>query len=161
MAYNFIIMILKIALVLLFIRLCCKLRKVDFNNVFDTLIVSLPAALLGGRIYYILINIDKYNMNIINMLNVNKGGFSKTGILIGAFSGACIYIIYKKYSFLDVMDVIAPGLIFGDMIFKFSSLGYNVDILMLIILMFITKMSQKRGSVVISYLVLIFVVNII
>lgn len=161
MAHDFTIMILKIVSILLLIGLCCKLRKIDFNSIFDTIIVSIPAALLGGRIYHIVIDIDKYKLNIIDMLNISKGGFDLTGMVIGTFIGAWLYTVYKKYSLLDFMDIIAPALVLGDMVFKILSLGDAVNILMLIILMFITKVAQKSGFVIASYLVMIFIVNII
>lgn len=161
MVYDFVIIILKIGFILFFIGFCSRLRNVEFNRIFDTLLVSLPAALLGGRIYHVLINIDKYKVNILDMLNINKGGFDIAGIILGAFLGAWLYIVYKKYSLLEFLDIIAPALVLGDMVFNFLFLDFAVNILMFIILLFITKAIQKRGFVIASYIILIFVVKII
>lgn len=161
MSYDFTIMILKIVLIFMLIVLCCKLRKIDFNSIFDTMIVSIPSAFLGGRIYHVVMNIDKYKLNIIDMLNISKGGFDNIGMIIGIFIGSWLYTVYKKYSLLDFMDIIAPALVLGDMVFNILSLGFSVNILMLIILMFITKVAQKSGVVITIYLILIFIVNII
>lgn len=161
MVYDFVIITLKIGLILFFIGFCCRLRNVEFNKIFDTLLAALPAALLGGRIYHILINIDEYKGSIIDMLNINKGGFDTVGIILGAFLGGWLYIIYKKYSLLEFLDVTSASLVLGDMVFNILSLDFAVNILMFIILLFITKVIQKRGFVIASYVILLFVVKIL
>ncbi|EKQ53099.1 prolipoprotein diacylglyceryl transferase [Clostridium sp. Maddingley MBC34-26] len=89
----------------------CKWREVDFDNLFNIVLLSLPFGIVGARLYYVIFEFDNYKNNIINAFNIRNGGLAIHGGLIFAISTALIYTKIKKLSFIRFADVAAPSII--------------------------------------------------
>lgn len=96
---------------LIIIKINCKIRKINYNKIFDTILVSIPSAFIGGRVYHVITNIDLYKNNIIDVLNINHGGIDNIGIVIGILMGSYVYRKVKKESFFDFLIVTIPVVI--------------------------------------------------
>ncbi len=75
------------------------------EKLLDFSIISLLAALVGGRVFYVLINLKQFSGDLKSALYVWEGGFAYYGSLVFVFL-TCIYFIRKwRWSFLQVVDI--------------------------------------------------------
>ncbi|WP_082033979.1 prolipoprotein diacylglyceryl transferase [Cohnella kolymensis] len=88
---------------------------------FDLLLIGLPSALVGARIYYVAFEWEQYRHNPIEIFKIWHGGIAIYGALIGAIVAAVMYTRRKGYPFLRIADICAPGLIVGQMIGRWGN----------------------------------------
>lgn len=93
----------------------------------DRLLIGIVLfGLLGSRLFFVLFNLDHYFGNavdigsffqsVVSMFLVYEGGLS----IIGGIIGAVLYLQWfarrHKFNLLEIMDVLAPGLLLGQVI---------------------------------------------
>lgn len=89
----------------------CKYRNIDFDSVFDVVLISLPLGIIGARLYYVAFQFNDYKDNLINILNIRQGGLAIHGGILFALLAAYFVTRHKKLSFLKMADVTAPSII--------------------------------------------------
>lgn len=89
----------------------CKWRAVDYDNLLNIVLVSIPIGIIGARLYYVVFEFDNYKNNIIDAFNIRNGGLAIHGGLIFAIGTAFIYTKIKKLNFIKFADVAAPSII--------------------------------------------------
>lgn len=89
----------------------CKWREVDYENLLNIVLWSLPIGIVGARLYYVIFEFDNYKNNIIDAFNIRNGGLAIHGGLIFAIGTALIYTKVKKLNFIQFADVAAPSII--------------------------------------------------
>ncbi len=89
----------------------CKWREVDYDNLLNIVLISIPIGIIGARLYYVIFEFDNYKNNIIDAFNIRNGGLAIHGGLIFALGTALIYTKIKKLSFIKFADVAAPSII--------------------------------------------------
>src|ERR1700730_14666238 len=77
----------------------------------DLLLIGVPSAIVGARIYYVAFQWEDYRNNLAEVFMIWHGGIAIYGALIGAIIGAFFYIRAKGYKFWRIVDICAPGLI--------------------------------------------------
>lgn len=87
----------------------------------DLLLIGVPSAIVGARLYYVAFTWSEYRNNLIDIFKTWQGGIAIYGALIGAFIGAYFYIKKKGYTFLRIADICAPGLIIGQLIGRWGN----------------------------------------
>ncbi|KIL38820.1 diacylglyceryl transferase [Gordoniibacillus kamchatkensis] len=87
----------------------------------DLLLVGVPSAIVGARIYYVAFQWDQYKNNLLDVFKIWNGGIAIYGALIGAIIGAVIYTRRKGYNFWRIADICAPSLIAGQMIGRWGN----------------------------------------
>ncbi|MCL6456572.1 MAG: prolipoprotein diacylglyceryl transferase [Gorillibacterium sp.] len=87
----------------------------------DVLLIGVPSALVGARIYYVAFQWEDYRGNILDVFKIWEGGIAIYGALIGAFIGTFFYIRAKGYSFWRIADICAPGLLIGQLIGRWGN----------------------------------------
>lgn len=98
-----------------------KKRGYSKDLVYDFILVIIPAAVLGSRVWYVLFNLDYYNGDILKMLNVREGGLAiQGGVIFGAIAG-WIFTRIKRISFWEMADMVAPGLILAQAIGRWGN----------------------------------------
>ncbi|MGE4283537.1 MAG: prolipoprotein diacylglyceryl transferase [Clostridia bacterium] len=91
-----------------------KRKGLNVDKLFDIVIYSIIAGVVGARVFYILFyNLLYYIENPIEIIKINEGGLSIHGGLIAAFIVALLYIKKHKLNFLKYADAIAPAVILG------------------------------------------------
>ncbi|MDR2166998.1 MAG: prolipoprotein diacylglyceryl transferase [Clostridiales bacterium] len=80
----------------------------------------IPAAILGGRLFYVIFA-DWQPQSIIDVFNLRLGGIGIWGVIITAVAVAAIYCRRKKISFWNFMDTGIVGLIIGHVIGRFGN----------------------------------------
>lgn len=87
----------------------------------DLLLLGVPSAIIGARIYYVAFMWDDYKNNLVDVFKIWEGGIAIYGALIGAFICGIFYFRYKGYNFWRIADICAPGLIVGQMIGRWGN----------------------------------------
>jgi phosphatidylglycerol:prolipoprotein diacylglycerol transferase len=87
----------------------------------DLLLLGLPSAIIGARIYYVAFQWDEYKTNLIKVFYIWEGGIAIYGALIGALICGYFYTRYKGYRFARIVDICAPALIVGQMIGRWGN----------------------------------------
>ncbi|QDZ42883.1 prolipoprotein diacylglyceryl transferase [Corynebacterium sp. sy039] len=82
--------------------------------VFDAAIIVIPAGILGGRIYHVLTDHDKYfcdSCNPVEVFAITNGGLGIWGAVMLGTAAVWLYLRHKKIPFAPFADAIAPGVI--------------------------------------------------
>ncbi|CAM3011003.1 prolipoprotein diacylglyceryl transferase [Paenibacillus sediminis] len=87
----------------------------------DLLLLGVPSAIIGARIYYVAFKWEDYKDHFIDAFKIWNGGIAIYGALIGAIICAVIYVRSKGYNFWRIADICAPGLIVGQMIGRWGN----------------------------------------
>lgn len=69
----------------------CKWREVDYDNLLNIVLLSLPIGIVGVRLYYVIFEFKNYENNIIDGFNIRNSG------LIFAMRTALIYTKINKH----------------------------------------------------------------
>ncbi len=98
-----------------------KKLNIDENKMLDLILIVIPSAILGARLYYVIFNWSYYNGNIMKILNIREGGLAIHGGVIGGLIAGYFFTKIKKLDFWEIADVIAPSLILGQAIGRWGN----------------------------------------
>jgi phosphatidylglycerol:prolipoprotein diacylglycerol transferase len=87
----------------------------------DLVLIGVPSAVIGARIYYVAFKWQDYKDNFFDVFKIWEGGIAIHGALIGAIVAGYIYIKRKGYSFWRIADIAAPSLIVGQAIGRWGN----------------------------------------
>ena len=99
----------------------CRKRGYDSNIPYVLVLIIVPLAILGARLYYIIFS-DQLTM--ADFFDLSNGGFQGLAIYgaeIGGFLGVVIYCSIKKCSIFTITDLIVPALILGQSIGRWGN----------------------------------------
>lgn len=90
--------------------------------IYDFILVIIPSAIVGARLWYVLFNLDYYlARGWTTMFNVREGGLAiQGGVIFGALAG-WLYAKKKGKSFWELADMVAPGLILAQAIGRWGN----------------------------------------
>lgn len=98
-----------------------KKKRLNFDVLIDTFLVSFPCAIIGARAYYVIFEWNNYKDNVMSVFNIRQGGLAIHGGLIGAFLAAFIYTRIKKINFLAYADLVAPSIILAQAVGRWGN----------------------------------------
>lgn len=98
-----------------------KRRGLNPEKIMDILIVALPMAIVGARIYYVAFEWDYYKDNLIKILNIREGGLAIYGGIIAAYLTGYIMAKKSKLNFMELADITAPSLALGQAIGRWGN----------------------------------------
>ena len=84
--------------------------QINFENILELSIFTLPMSIIGARIYYVIFSINEYLKNPLKIFNIRDGGLAIYGGIIAAIIIILIYCKIKKLKVLDVLDYVVPCL---------------------------------------------------
>lgn len=96
-------------------------RGFDEDFIYDLLFVILPLAIIGARAWYVIFEWDMYKNNPIQILNFRAGGLAIHGGILFAIIGIYFYAKKKEIPLIDILDVMAPSLAFGQAIGRWGN----------------------------------------
>jgi len=85
-----------------------KKHNLNKNSVIDLFILMLLSGLIGARLFYVLLNIDYYLTNPIEVLNLSRGGLIWYGGFLSGLATAAWYIRRKRIDFWIAADFAIP-----------------------------------------------------
>ncbi|WP_077075313.1 prolipoprotein diacylglyceryl transferase [Aedoeadaptatus urinae] len=81
------------------------------DAVVDASIFALPLGIVGARTYYVLFEWDYYSAHLSEIFAIRNGGLAIHGGLLGGTLAVFIYCRVKKISFIELLDMLAPGVV--------------------------------------------------
>lgn len=89
-------------------------RGGDKEVVLDAAIIAVPAGIIGGRIYHVITDNQKYfceDCNPVDALKITNGGLGIWGAVVLGTLAVYAYLKFKKIPFAPFADALAPGVI--------------------------------------------------
>lgn len=115
-----------------------RFRKLNSDIILDLVLITVPFALVGARVYYVIFmwNLyveDVWYLTLRNIVAVWEGGLAIYGGVIGGLAGLAVFARWRKVPFLALCDIAAPSLILGQAIGRWGNFvnqeafGYEVS----------------------------------
>lgn len=99
----------------------CRIKGISYDKFLDMLIIVLPIAIIGARLYYVLFEFEYYKNNLSEILNIRQGGLAIHGGVIFGVLAAAILMKIKKMEFFKYADAAAPSLIIAQAIGRWGN----------------------------------------
>ena len=99
-----------------------RMRKIGVtaDDIADIALFSVPSAIIGARIYYVLAELESYD-SFYEMIAIWNGGIAIYGAVIGGVIAFTLVCRYKKKPLFKMYDCAAPGLILGQIIGRWGN----------------------------------------
>ncbi|MCS7227943.1 MAG: prolipoprotein diacylglyceryl transferase, partial [Endomicrobia bacterium] len=88
-------------------------KNFELKFLSNFLFYTIIAGFIGGRLFYVLLNLDYYKTHIISVLKIWEGGLVFYGGFIAGLVFGIFYALVHKKNILTLMDVVTPGLYLG------------------------------------------------
>jgi phosphatidylglycerol:prolipoprotein diacylglycerol transferase len=93
----------------------------DFDTFLNTILLAIPTALLGGRLYYVAFHWDYYSQYPSKILAFRDGGIAIHGVILGSLLAGFIYAKIKGFSFVQVAEIAFPSVLLGQAIGRWGN----------------------------------------
>ena len=119
-----------IALGVVLATLFCMRQKEKYgiteDNLFDCLLMGIPAGIIGARIYYVIFYLDLFrnadgSLNWGEVIAIWDGGLAIYGTVIGVLIVVFVYTRVKKISFFALTDLMMMGLLIGQAVGRWGN----------------------------------------
>jgi phosphatidylglycerol---prolipoprotein diacylglyceryl transferase len=115
-----------IAIALGFYLLWREVRRkkipLTMESLLDLLLLTIPLALIGARLYYVVFRLDYYGRYPLDIFKIWEGGLAIHGGVLGGILAVLIFTRWKKVKFWSLTDAMAPSLILGQAIGRIGNL---------------------------------------
>lgn len=98
-----------------------KKRGWKSDLILDFILLAVPLAVVGARLYYVAFEWESYSQNLAEIFAVNKGGLAIYGAVIGGFLAAFLFTRAAKFPFLKLIDLVIPSLILGQVMGRWGN----------------------------------------
>lgn len=98
-----------------------KRKNQDQDKYLDMMIISLAAAVIGARLFYVFFSKNLYDGNFLEMLNLRNGGSAFYGGLFTGILAAAIFCKLAKLPFMEMADMVVPGILLGQVIGRWGN----------------------------------------
>lgn len=106
---------------IIFASYSCKKKGISYDMMMDIVLIALPSAIVGARLYYVLFNLGDYSKSPMEIFNIREGGLAIHGGIIFAVTATYIYTKKKKINFIRYADAAAPSIIIGQAIGRWGN----------------------------------------
>lgn len=115
-------LIISILISAFFIWRIIRVYELDEEKVLDLIIITFTAGLISSRLYFYILNFDKFN-DLLKIILINKyPGLSFWGGLMGGLVGLLIFSKRFKMNFWQLGDFAVVGFLIGSAISSFGCL---------------------------------------
>lgn len=94
------------------VLISCKrapMRGLSSDQLLNIVIITVPVAVIGARLYYVVFNWASYAGDFMKIINIRGGGLAiHGGLIFGALTIVILCCIWKIRP-LDLFDLIVPG----------------------------------------------------
>ena len=112
---------------LLAVTYCLRRAKqfgVTQDDILNLVLICLPSAIVGARLYYVIFEWDQFfgpGIPWYRFLDIRSGGLAIYGGVIGAVLGMLIYTRVRKLKVLPFLDLTGIGLLLGQAIGRWGN----------------------------------------
>lgn len=96
-------------------------QGVEEDFMLDLYLRVIPAAIIGGRLYYVIFTWDYYRNNLLQIFAIRSGGMAIHGAILGGLLVGYIFAKRRKQSLWQLLDIVAPYLILGQAIGRWGN----------------------------------------
>ncbi len=96
-------------------------RGIDPNLVADLLPLLVLGAVLGARLYYVLLEWRQFSANPVEALAIWKGGIAIHGALIAGSLTTVLYCRWRQQPFWPLLDILVPSVALGQAIGRWGN----------------------------------------
>ena len=93
----------------------------DQNKYLDMMILSLLAAVIGSRLFYVIFSWDLYNGDIRAIMDLRNGGYAFYGGLLAGVLAAAVFCRITKMPFWRMADTASLGILLGQVIGRWGN----------------------------------------
>lgn len=104
----------------LYVMYRSKYEHIKSDDVLDIAIFTIISAMIGARLYYVVMNMDHYN-SFLDIIAIWNGGIAIYGGIIGGAIATLIVSKVKKLKVTKLYDMIVPGVMFGQVIGRWGN----------------------------------------
>ncbi|HCC34553.1 MAG TPA: prolipoprotein diacylglyceryl transferase [Ruminococcaceae bacterium] len=97
-----------------------KSFKINTDRMIDVILVSVPAAVIVARLYYILFD-GVASSSFADIIGIRNGGLAIYGGIIGAFIAAYFTCRWRKVDFLSLFDMASIGFLMAQAIGRWGN----------------------------------------
>jgi phosphatidylglycerol:prolipoprotein diacylglycerol transferase len=97
-----------------------KKEGIDPERIMDMGVYLLLAAIIGSRLFYVLVNLPEFQRNWLDVFAIWKGGLVFYGGLIGAVAAGIWYVLKNELPVWKTADIVAPYIALGHMFGRFG-----------------------------------------
>jgi len=99
-----------------------KRISLSMESLLDLLLLTIPLALIGARLYYVVFRLDYYGRYPLDILKIWEGGLAIHGGVLGGILAVLIFARWKRVRFWSLADAIAASLVLGQAIGRIGNL---------------------------------------
>ncbi len=116
-------LLIALALVLAVVLAVKQAKKHNFPEslVYDTILMTIPCAIIGARIYFVACNWDYYGKNLKAIFDLRSGGLAVYGGVILVFIGGIVMCHVRKIPFRELADYCVVYLPLGQAIGRWGN----------------------------------------
>lgn len=94
---------------------------IKYLDIENCMIIALPLAIIGARLYYVAFSWDYYKNNLSEIIKIWNGGLAIYGGILTALLVIWIYCKKKKINVLSFLDFLAPLVALGQAIGRWGN----------------------------------------
>ena len=115
--------LIALALVLAVVLAVKQAKSLNFPEglVYDTILMIIPCAIIGARLYFVACNLDFYTKNPLEIFNLRNGGLAIYGGVILVFIGGLVMCRIRKIPFRELADYCVVYLPLGQAIGRWGN----------------------------------------
>jgi len=96
-----------------YLKLQAPRKGISYEFIVNLCFYILISGIIGGRVFYVILNWEFYKNNISDIFYIWSGGLVLYGGIIFATAVGVFYILKEKAPLTNVLDIIAPALFLG------------------------------------------------
>ncbi len=94
---------------------------VSENSVLDMLLIAIPLAIIGARVYYVIFKWGDYSGDILRIFNIREGGLAIHGGVIAGVLAGYFFCRVRNISFWKMADICVPSIVLGQAIGRWGN----------------------------------------
>lgn len=101
-------------------------KEINIEKFLDMLPIVVISAILGARLYYVILDWGYYSNNLTEIFAIWNGGLSIHGGIIGGFLSGYLYIKKHSLNLWKYADIFTYGLVLGQIIGRLGNF-FNIE----------------------------------
>lgn len=118
--YSFLILVAVIVGFFVAIRYARRLN-ISVNLLVDMMIYTIPVAIIGARVYYVIFNFEAYQDDLLGIFRIWEGGLAIYGAIIAGVIYVFSYCKKNALPFISVLDILSLSLLLGQAIGRWGN----------------------------------------
>ena len=98
-----------------------KRKGLNVDFLYDALLWTVPLAIIGSRLYYVIFDPDGTYASFADVINISRGGLSIHGAIITAVIFILFYVRKRQMNLLLILDMIAVGFFIGQIVGRWGN----------------------------------------